>query len=352
MMATSRLTALTIRHITTMWLAVLAANTGAAAQTAVADSVAEQMLLLQRSYGGWSKTFDGKAVDYRRPFSEGERRLAWKQKEADDATIDNGATTKEVIYLLEAHRKTGNARYADAARRGVDYLLKAQYPGGGWPQYFPDTRFYRSQITYNDDAIFNVLTLLKAVADGEYGPVFGRRYRKRAQRAVLKGVENILATQVEIDGKRTIWAAQYDKDSLKPATARAYELPSLATSESANILMFLMALTAPSERVKQAIHQGVRWFTEHDIEGYTTKIVVAPDQPTGRDRVLVVAPGEVIWARFYDLAEQQPLFAGRDGQPKKKLEAVENERRVGYAWYGGWGDTVIKRYKKWVEHHQ
>ncbi|SFC28063.1 pectate lyase, PelA/Pel-15E family [Parapedobacter composti] len=333
-------------------ITVLAAAIGtAAAQPPATDSIAERMLVLQRSYGGWSKTFNGKAADYRKPFDDAALRLAGEQKDARDATIDNGATSKEITYLLDAYQKTGNARYADAARRGVDYLLEAQYPGGGWPQYYPDARLYRSQITYNDDAIINVLNLLKAIADGIHGDVFDTDYRKKAQHAVDRGVQNILATQVVIKKRKTIWAAQYDKDTLKPATARAYELPSLATSESANILMFLMALEQPSEAVKQAVHSGVRWFTEHDIEGYTTKIVEAPEQPTKKDRVLVEAPGEVIWARFYDLKKQRPLFAGRDGRPRKRLDQVENERRVGYSWYGGWGDKVLNRYRKWTKVH-
>lgn len=321
------------------------------AQSAKVDSVADRMLLLQRSYGGWSKTFNGKPVDYRRSLTENERRLALKQKEANDATIDNGATAKEIMYLLDAYRRTGNIRYAEAARRGVDYLLKAQYPGGGWPQYFPDTSRYRSQITYNDNAIINVLTVLKAIAEGQHETVFGKSYQEKAQKALDQGLQNILATQLTIDGERTIWAAQYDKDSLKPATARAYELPSLATSESAGILAFLMSLNRPDKNVALAVDSGVRWFTEHGIAGYTSKIVNAPGQPTGKDRILVRAPGHVIWARFYDLVNQQPLFAGRDDRPRARLDEVENERRVGYAWYGTWGSKVINQYQEWKTEH-
>ncbi|MFC3197865.1 pectate lyase [Parapedobacter deserti] len=321
----------------------------ATAQPATVDSIAERMVILQRSYGGWSKTFNGKAVDYSKPLDNAAIRLAREERDARDATIDNGATAKEIVYLLEAYQKTGNTRYADAARRGVDYLLEAQYPGGGWPQYYPDTRVYRSQITYNDDAIINVLSLLRTIAGGSHNAVFTADYREKVQQAIARGVQNILATQVVIGGRKTIWAAQYDKDTLKPATARSYELPSLATAESANILMFLMALEHPSEAVQQAVRCGARWFKDHAIEGYAVKIIDAPGQPTGKDRILAEAPGEILWARFYDLKEQKPLFAGRDGRPRRRMEDVENERRVGYSWYGGWGDKVLKRYKKWLK---
>ena len=29
-------------------------------------------------------------------------------------------------------------KYLNAAKRGIDYLLTAQYANGGWPQYYPD----------------------------------------------------------------------------------------------------------------------------------------------------------------------------------------------------------------------
>src|SRR3546814_18091638 len=90
----------------------------------------------------------------------------------------------------------------------------------------------------------------------------------------------------------------------------------------------------------------------HVIEGYNAKMVAAPEESTKRDRILVEAPGEHVWARFYDLNEQKPLFVGRDGQPHRRLNEVENERRVGYGWYGGLGDKVIRQYAKWQKKQQ
>ena len=51
--------------------------------------------------------------------------------------------------------------------------------------------------------------------------------------------------------------------------------------------------------------------------------------------VLVVArPGASLWARFYDLEQQHPLFVDRDSQPVAFAQ-LPNERRTGYSWYGG-----------------
>src|SRR3954471_20581686 len=63
---------------------------------------------------------------------------AWaKTAEPGRSTIDNGATYTELERLAKAHLATGDARYAAAFRKGFEYLLGAQYPNGGWPQYFP-----------------------------------------------------------------------------------------------------------------------------------------------------------------------------------------------------------------------
>ena len=40
-------------------------------------------------------------------------------------------------FLALMVQATRDIRYRAAFDRGVDYLLAAQYPNGGWPQYFP-----------------------------------------------------------------------------------------------------------------------------------------------------------------------------------------------------------------------
>ena len=50
-----------------------------------------------------------------------------------------------------ASRASASARNTSAAfTRGFDYLLAAEYPKGGWPQFFPLREGYYSRITFND----------------------------------------------------------------------------------------------------------------------------------------------------------------------------------------------------------
>ena len=118
--------------------------------------------------------------------------------------------------------------------------MKAQYDNGGWPQYFPDFSSYRSEITYNDNAMINVLNVLNDVVRKKNDmDLVSASYADRCRDAVKKGIKCILKTQVLQKGKPTAWCAQYDARTLKPATARTYELPSLSGSESVGIIRFV-----------------------------------------------------------------------------------------------------------------
>ncbi len=84
-------------------------------------------------------------------------------------------------------------KYIDAFVRGVDYSLAAQYPNGGWPQFWPLREGYYSHITYNDDAMIRTMTVLRDVANGEapYGFVQVER-RQKAAHAIDRGIQCVL----------------------------------------------------------------------------------------------------------------------------------------------------------------
>jgi len=40
-----------------------------------------------------------------------------------------------------------------------------------------------------------------------------------------------------------------------------------------------------------------------------------------------------LWARFYELGTNRPIFCGRDSVVKYSMAEIEYERRNGYRWY-------------------
>lgn len=313
------------------------------------DPVADNMLLYQRSIGGWPKHINEVKIDYTKTLSEGEKAGLMDDKFRNDATIDNNATTKEIRYLLKAYKQSSHKEYLKAAENGIRYLLQMQQPSGDFPQFYPDSSSYRAQITYNDNAMINALNILWDVAHktADFEPV-DKSLCEPGKTAVEKGIDCILKTQVKVDGKLTGWCAQHDRRTLLPTKARAFELISLSGMETVGIIQFLMKVENPSDGIKQAINYAVQWLQSAKINGYKYEDIVDKKQPNGKDRVILPDNNSVIWARFYDIETGKPFFSGRDSQKKWSVAEIENERRTGYAWYGTWPASLLQKdYPKW-----
>ena len=129
--------------------------------TEEARRIGDQVLLYQRVTGGWPKN-----IDMARPLSEEERVDIIEEKtRRDDSTTDNGATTIQMTFLARLYQATKEVRYREGFDRAVEFLLSGQYDNGGWPQFWPEMRGYQVHITYNDDAMVNTMSLLRAIAE-------------------------------------------------------------------------------------------------------------------------------------------------------------------------------------------
>lgn len=324
------------------------------ATVAKIDSTAERMLLYQRTNGGWPQP-GGNAINYSRALSDSQKKKLLADKGVFDTTIDDKATTREINYLVDAYGSTQNEAYRQAAEHGITYLLTAQNAKGGWGQFYPDSSSYRGQITYNDNAMIDVLWVMKRTADRTNSfALLDPSLAPKARQAVDRGVTCILNTQYVQQGKLTAWCAQHDRHTLQPVNARAFELASLSGSESVGITEFLMSLPNPTDQVKRAIQAAVIWLDAVKLTGVSTKSIQDSSQPSGRDVVVVQDPNAIRWARFYELASNKPFFCGRDGVKKYSLDQIENERRVGYGWYGTWPAKLIATdypawQKKWMK---
>ncbi|QYR19293.1 pectate lyase [Paenibacillus sp. sptzw28] len=250
------------------------------------------------------------------------------------STIDNKATYTEIRRLAGEYQRTSNSSYSAAAIKGINFLLNMQYANGGWPQIYQSTG-YHTHITFNDNAMINVMILLDDIANkrGDFAFI-DSTLAGRCKTAVSKGIDNILQTQVVVNGALTVWGQQHDSVTLKPAGARSYEVPSLCANESVGIVKFLKTRPATSQ-INASINAAEQWFRTVKIIGI--RIVKTSDD------VIVVEDSSVttpIWARFYEIGTNKPIFVGRDGIVKYKLSDIEQERRVGYAWYGNWPSAL------------
>src|SRR5206468_3629076 len=147
-------------------------------------------------------------------------------------------------------------------------------PTGGWPQVWPLQGGYHDAITYNDNAMIHVLRLLSDVAEAQNDFAFApRRIRARAVASIQRGIQCLLDTQIFVNGHRTVWCQQHDPLTLKPTSARNYEMPAQCGSESAQIMSFLMQLPNPNPTTAAAVHAAAAWFEKTKLRDAAFKAV-------------------------------------------------------------------------------
>jgi PelA/Pel-15E family pectate lyase len=289
---------------------------------------ADNILSYQLNCGGWPKGVS---------FNE-------KGKGGDGpGTFDNGATTLEITVMAATYNSTKDNKYLESARKGIDYILKAQYSCGGWPQFYPLKGGYANHVTYNDDGMSRVLFLLqyalekKAPFDTD---VVTESQFSKLKPAIDKGIEYTLKAQIIQNGKKTAWCAQHGKDDYKPKRARAYEHPSISGSESINIIGFLMTQPQTPE-IKEAVMAAINWFNSPDtyLADYTY------DKSKEGSNPFIKKPGSKVWFRFYDIKTNKPIFSNYDGKIYIGLEN-QGKKKGGYRWGGDWGYRIINYAKK------
>ncbi len=270
-----------------------------------ANQLVAAVLSYQLPGGGWSKDIAyGKG-----PRPPGTHWTAGQNPWHYAGTFDNLATTGELQLLALAQATSPSGEVLAGLLRGVDMVLEAQFPNGGWPQNYPLEGGYHDFITLNDSAMLHVLELLHLVVEGAQGfeaVDAGRRARARA--AVEKGNACLLKLQV----RKAVWCAQYDALTMRPAHARLFEPASLSGGESVDVVRHLMRQPRNAER-DGVIESAIAWFS------------AAKTFPATKE------DGGARWARFYDLKTQQPIFPGkRDGRHHATFEEMAAGNPVGY----------------------
>ena len=311
--------------------------------------IADNILLFQRNNGGWPKNYDMKAI-----LTPKQIDTVVATKPILHTTFDNETTYTHVNYLAQVYTLTKETKYKDGALKGIDFILEAQYGNGGWPQYFPLEKGYSRHITFNDGAYMGIMNLLKKIVNNDPDFAFiDVKTRKKVTESYEKGIDCILKMQIKEDGKLTAWCQQHDEITLLPAWARKFEPPSICNAESVDVVLFLMAIDNPNEKITNSIQGAVKWFQDSKIYNTRVESFQAPEMDSkykkiSNDvRVVTDTAAPPIWTRYYELGTHKPLFCDRDSQFLYSLAEVSRERRSGYAWYTDKPEKALKKYTAW-----
>ncbi len=331
--------------------------------SAEARHIADVIVSFQTPAGGWSKNLD-MSGSVRLPGQSYTTNNLSRYPSADDfdtpkdphwnyvGTLDNDATNTELHFLALVSGATPGAAgeaYRASFLRGIRYLLAAQFPNGGWPQVWPLEGGYHDAITFNDNAVTESAETLTAVAEGAGNyPFVPAELRRQAAASADHALECILATQVVVKGRRTVWAQQHDALTLAPVAGRNYEPAALSSGESADVLLYLMQLPHPSPAVIAAVNAGVTWLKAAAINGQ--EWVGGRGTPGGRHLEAKAGAGP-IWARYYSISTGLPVFGDRDKTIHDDVSELSLERRNGYAWYSAGPQQSLDAYATWSKDH-
>jgi len=325
--------------------------------SAEARAIADTIVSFQTPSGGWSKNQDRT----RPPRQRGQRYANDAETMQLDTgnfdaphdrfwtfvgTLDNGATTTEMRFLGRVQARLpgkDGGPYRASIAKAIDYLLAAQYPNGGWPQVYPLEGGFHDGITFNDNAVAEAAMILEDIAEGHPDFAFvPKDLRQKAGAASARAIRPILDAQVRVDGKKTIWPQQVDAMTLKPISARNYEMRSLASAESAEVLLFLMRQPQQTSETRAAVDAGIAWLKANAIYG---KAFTRVSDVEGRK--LIDRPGAgPIWSRNYDIQTGKPIFGDVDKSIHDDVNNISKGRRNGYSWYNAVPQKAISAYGK------
>lgn len=278
-----------------------------------AIEVADNIIAWQTNSGGWTKNTDFTQVKWEPGVSKGPIRDG-----LESGTFDNEASTDEMRFLAKVYQATGEKRFKDSFMRGLEWMLDAQYPSGGWPQYYPQRDGYWGYVTFNDRAMQRVLEFIQEILNQPHNYTFlVETDRDRLQQAYQQGIDYIVKSQIEVNGHLTAWCQQHDPVTYEPLMGRTFEPIAIVSAESVAIIHFLMSLPDPSIEVKRAILSAIDWFKIAQLPGGN-------------------------WSRFYSIESNTPIFSGRNSVIQYKVADIERERQEGYSWYNFGPNQILR----------
>lgn len=257
-----------------------------------AAAAADALIQGQHRSGGWNYFIDFAGPRDAQNWYATVGHNAWRMEEfqhyTDNATFDDAGTSEAMQLLLRMYLERREAKYRAPLERAIQFVLRSQYPIGGWPQRWPhDDRWpaYGDYITFNDDvAAENIRFLLM---------VYNSLGDARVKDSIIRAMNVFLVTQ---QGQpQPGWGLQYTLD-LRPAGARSYEPLALVThTTAANIrqLMNFYRLTGDSKFLAR-IPEALDWLES----------VRLPPDPSrhGRD-----------FPTFIEIGTGRPLYVHRRG---------------------------------------
>ena len=263
-----------------------------------AEKAAKALIWGQLACGGWNYLIDFGGEKSLKKWYATYGKNAWRLEEFQhyygNGTFDDETTDGVAFYLLRFYLTKMDPAFKAPLDKVIDYILKSQYPLGGWPQRYPLMHSfnksghpdYTSYYTFNDNVVWENVEFLIAC----YATLGENRFLD----PIRRGMYFYKLTQGA--PPQAGWGQQYNMD-LKLAAARTYEPASYDpqyTARHIEILIKFYKLTG-DRRFIEKIPDAVSWL----------KSVIIPDQN--------LPHGFYKFPKFVEPGSNKPLFTHRIG---------------------------------------
>lgn len=283
-----------------------------------AQKAANAVIWGQSNEGGWNYMIDFAGDRSMKEWYNTIGKNGWRLEEFQhyygNSTFDDDITSDAARFLLRMYLEKLDPVYKPALDKAIQFILKSQYPNGGWPQRYP-LRYdfnkqghpdYTSFYTFNDDVIWeNVHFLVQCyLALGE----------ERFLEPILRGMNFYLISQ---DGCGA-WGQQLTMN-METAGARTYEpaafLPS-TTCENALLLLKFYQYTGDRKFLAR-VPDAIKWLEE-------TKL---PADQAERERT---------HPTFVEVGTNKPIYVHRKGSNVKfgSYYIDNNDQKLLAHYYG------------------
>lgn len=295
-----------------------------------AQKAAAAIIWGQSHEGGWNYMIDFAGDRSLKHWYNTIGKNAWRLEEFQhyygNSTFDDDVTSDAARFLLRIYLEKMDPAYKPALDKAINFILKSQYPLGGWPQRYP-LRYdfskngqpdYTSFYTFNDDVTWeNVHFLIQCYLTlGE----------ERFLDPINRGMDFYLFSQ---DGSGA-WAQQLTLN-LEPAGARTYEpaafLPG-ATRENASLLLKFYQYTG-DKRFLVRVPAAIEWLEKtalpsDQVEGSRTHPTFV-DPKTNKPIYVHRRGSNVTYGRYYLDENDKNLLAHYYGKTRVSIDELKEE---------------------------
>jgi hypothetical protein len=295
-----------------------------------AEKTASALVWGQSLEGGWNYMIDFAGDRSLKQWYSTIGKNAWRLEEFQhyygNSTFDDDVTSNAARLLLRMYLEKMDPTYKPALDKAISFIIRSQYPNGGWPQRYPlkydfnkeGHPDYTSFYTFNDDVIWeNTHFLIQCYLSlGE----------ERFLDPILRGMDFYIISQ---DGCGA-WGQQLNMN-METAGARTYEpdafLPSI-TCENAMLLLKFYQYTGDRKYLAH-IPDAIRWLDKTKLpagqveEGYTHPTFV--EKGTNKAIYVHRKGSNVKYGYYYVDYNDKHLLVHYHGKCKIQLDELKAE---------------------------